>query len=32
VETMMRNCGLENIIISPGVPYYHALGKKIKVS
>ncbi len=32
VETMMRNCGLENIVISPGVPYYHAVGKKSKAS
>jgi ubiquinone/menaquinone biosynthesis C-methylase UbiE len=32
VETMMLNCGLENIIISPGVPYYHAVGKKTKAS
>ncbi len=28
VETMMRNCGLENIIISPLTPFYHAIGKK----
>jgi SAM-dependent methyltransferase len=29
VEQMMQNCGLQDIIISPGVPYYHAIGKKI---
>lgn len=28
VETMMRNCGLENIVISPLTPFYHAVGKK----
>jgi ubiquinone/menaquinone biosynthesis C-methylase UbiE len=32
VETMMRNCGLENIVVSPGVPYYHAVGKKTNPS
>jgi len=29
VKEMMGNAGLTNIIISPGVPYYHAVGKKI---
>ena len=28
VQTMMINCGLENIVISPLSPFYHALGKK----
>ncbi len=27
--TMMQNAGLAEIRISPGVPYYHAIGKKI---
>ncbi|MBS1735210.1 MAG: class I SAM-dependent methyltransferase [Bacteroidetes bacterium] len=26
---MMRNSGLEEIVISEGAPYYHAIGKKI---
>ena len=29
VEDMMKNCGLVNIILSSGVPYYHAVGKKV---
>ncbi len=28
VREMMSNCGLTDIVISPGVPYYHAVGKK----
>ncbi len=28
VEKMMRNCGLDNIVISPLTPFYHAIGKK----
>lgn len=28
VNEMMRNCGLENIVISPLSPFYHAIGKK----
>jgi len=28
VEEMMRNCGLEDIVISPLTPFYHAIGKK----
>ncbi len=28
VEDMMRNCGLDNIVISPLSPFYHAIGKK----
>lgn len=28
VENMMQNCGLQEILVSPGVPYYHAIGKK----
>ena len=28
VREMMENAGLTNITISPGVPYYHAVGKK----
>lgn len=28
VKEMMENAGLTNIRISPGVPYYHAVGKK----
>jgi SAM-dependent methyltransferase len=28
VEEMMRNSGLDNIVISPASPYYHAVGKK----
>ena len=28
VKEMMENAGLTNIIISPGVPYYHAVGKR----
>lgn len=29
VEEMMENCGLDNIVISPLSPFYHAIGKKI---
>jgi ubiquinone/menaquinone biosynthesis C-methylase UbiE len=29
VEEMMKNSGLTNILISPGLPYYHAIGKKL---
>jgi SAM-dependent methyltransferase len=29
VIEMMKNAGLTNIIISPGVPYYHAVGKRV---
>ena len=29
VEEMMRNCGLENIVISPLTPFYHAIGRKV---
>lgn len=29
VIEMMENAGLSKIIISPGVPYYHAIGKKL---
>ena len=29
VEELMRNSGLENIVISPASPYYHAVGRKI---
>ena len=25
---MMKNCGLIDIVVSPGIPYYHAVGKK----
>lgn len=28
VSEMMANCGLENIVISPLSPFYHAIGKK----
>ena len=28
VEEMMGNCGLENIVISPLSPFYHAIGRK----
>jgi SAM-dependent methyltransferase len=28
VETMMRNCGLDEIVLSPLSPFYHAIGKK----
>lgn len=30
VITMMENCGLSNIVVSPKSPYYHAVGKKLK--
>jgi ubiquinone/menaquinone biosynthesis C-methylase UbiE len=29
VTTMMRNCGLDEIVISPSSPFYHAVGKKV---
>lgn len=29
VEELMRSSGLDNIVISPASPYYHAVGKKI---
>ena len=29
VEEMMGNCGLENIVISPLSPFYHAIGRKL---
>jgi len=29
VKKMMQNCGLTDILISPGVPYYHAVGKRV---
>jgi len=29
VKEMMENAGLTNIVISPDVLYYHAVGKKI---
>ena len=29
VEALMRNSGLDDIVISPASPYYHAVGKKI---
>lgn len=28
VEQLMANCGLENIVISSGTPYYHTIGRK----
>ncbi len=28
VTQMMSRCGLTDIIISPGIPYYHAVGRK----
>ncbi|MFN8247430.1 MAG: class I SAM-dependent methyltransferase [Ferruginibacter sp.] len=28
VETMMQQCGLEEIVISPLSPFYHAIGRK----
>ncbi|MEJ7587428.1 MAG: class I SAM-dependent methyltransferase [Ferruginibacter sp.] len=28
VETLMANSGLENIVISPGTPFYHTVGRK----
>jgi ubiquinone/menaquinone biosynthesis C-methylase UbiE len=28
VTTMMRNCGLDEIVISPSSPFYHAVGRK----
>ena len=29
---MMENAGLTNILVSPGVPYYHAVGKKVQAT
>lgn len=29
VIEMMQNAGLTDIIVSPGIPYYHAVGKKL---
>jgi SAM-dependent methyltransferase len=29
IETMMSQAGLQNIIVSEGIPYYHAIGKKM---
>ena len=29
VIEMMENAGLTDIVISPGIPYYHAVGKKV---
>jgi len=29
VIEMMENAGLTNIIVSPGIPYYHAVGRKL---
>ncbi|CAN5190014.1 hypothetical protein BH20BAC1_BH20BAC1_21730 [soil metagenome] len=29
VHQMMEDCGLTDIVISPSVPYYHAVGKKL---
>ena len=29
VITLMRNSGLEDIVISPSSPYYHAIGRKL---
>jgi len=29
IETMMTKAGLQNIIVSDGIPYYHAIGKKL---
>ncbi len=29
VAEMMGNCGLDNIVISPLSPFYHAIGKKV---
>ena len=28
VIVMMENCGLDNIVIGPGVPFYHAVGRR----
>ncbi|HMJ48528.1 MAG TPA: class I SAM-dependent methyltransferase [Ferruginibacter sp.] len=30
VVKMMRNCGLDNIVVSPLSPFYHAIGKKVR--
>jgi hypothetical protein len=29
VEAFMKNCGLTDVVISSGTPYYHSIGKKI---
>jgi ubiquinone/menaquinone biosynthesis C-methylase UbiE len=29
VIEMMKNAGLTDIVISPGIPYYHAVGRKV---
>lgn len=29
IKEMMENAGLRDIVISPGIPYYHAVGKKL---
>jgi ubiquinone/menaquinone biosynthesis C-methylase UbiE len=29
VIEMMENAGLTNIVLSPGIPYYHAIGRKV---
>ena len=29
VIEMMENAGLTNVVLSPGIPYYHAIGKKV---
>jgi hypothetical protein len=29
IETMMAKAGLKNVIVSDGMPYYHAIGKKM---
>jgi hypothetical protein len=29
VETMMQDAGLENVTISPNMPYWHAVGKRV---
>jgi hypothetical protein len=28
VAELMRNCGLEEVVISEGTPYYHSVGRK----
>lgn len=29
VEALMKSCGLEDVVISEGTPYYHSVGRKI---
>ncbi len=29
IEGMMKNCGLTDLVVSPGAPYYHAVGRKV---